>query len=102
MSGARYYLAGTDHSVDAIVGRMLDSHVFPAFTASAYQAVLDSLAEHHRSTTAFMRQLQWLLLHHFRTAPLSFLLPLDPLVPAAKGVSAIHPHTSTSTSASTC
>ena len=88
MHGGRFALAATDGSVDAIIGRLLCSPTVPQLSADAYAYLLHSLAEHHGSTTAFVRQLHWLLLHHFRTSKLSFLIPLEPIIPTHRPAAA--------------
>ena len=89
MRGGRFALASTDKSVDAIIGRLLCSTSFPHLSGDAYAFLLEVLHAQHASTTAFVRQLHYLLLHHFRSSPLAFLLPLETVVPPNRGSCAV-------------
>ena len=77
MRARRFSFASTVASVDAIAARLLCSPVLPLPSAASWDYVVASL-EQHGSATAFVQQLHYLLLHFFRTSPLSFLVPIVP------------------------
>ena len=87
--GCRFALAGTDRSVDAIVGRLLCSTAFPELGGLSYAYLLGALEQQHGSTTAFVRQLHWLLLRHVRREPLAFLVSIEPFAHPLRGSMAV-------------
>jgi len=89
LRGMRFALASTERTLDQIIARLLCSPMLPQLGAAAYASLLDAISEQHGSTTAFVRQLDWLLLRHFRTHLLAFLVPLEPYVPPQRGSSAV-------------
>ena len=62
----------------------MTSPSLPDLGPASYGRVLSLLTEQHASTTAFVQHLHYLLLCHFRTHPLSFLVPLEYSVPDNK------------------
>lgn len=79
MRACNFALASTDQSVDAISASLLCSPALPLLSPTSFAYLLDALADQHGSTTAFVRMLHWLLLRHFRAAPLCFLCPCTQL-----------------------
>ena len=78
LHGKTFSLASTERSIDEIVSRVLRSAWLPQLSTVAYTSLLDALSEQHGSTTAFIWHLQRLLLRHFRSTALAFLIPIQP------------------------
>ena len=89
LRGKPFRLASTESSVDQIVQRLLCAPSLPHFSPAAYSLLLDGLSEQHGSTIAFTQQIYWLLLHHFRTEALAFLVPVEPYANPLRGSSAV-------------